>query len=278
MRFRKFLFIGFACLWGAFSLQAQDAQLHKDELPEFWFVYKNYVKPNQTDSFESVLKDMIGGLAKAKDKTAPSYRTPWFTFVDKSHAVYTQIIPFDDFSSIQQQYESWKKAKKSPQMMTFITNIESMLNKWDAVVLESRRELSYYPENGSNIANNDEFYLIEMMQVEPEAQEFFEKTLKKWVAGFEAHKAPYGWNTYKTLIGENQPLYVMVAGAEKMEDFKKHMIVSLEIGERDKLFSGSGIGVINTYTWELTTYRSDLSYLPSLPDCSPQNTQTSNQK
>ena len=242
---------------------SHEYQQHEEPIhPQFWLVEKDWVKCNSVKQYEHTLKQLIHDLQQRNDSGV----SPWFTFVNSDTNEYTHILPMQDLGDIQKLYESWTHFENRSQAAPLFANFEGDVNSWDTLVMETIEALSYWPPENVAMNSEEEYFMVETIHVSPGQERLFEEIIKKWVNGFREYDhgrgAASGWNTYKVLIGNQLPTYIMVSSGKSMEDFQKHTSISLLVGERDKLFSGASFGVVTDYAWSIDQYIPELSFLP----------------
>lgn len=227
-------------------------------------IYQDKVKPAKVAEYEQGTKEMIA-LFKEKNVTSPYFN---FTTIAGEEFTYSYVLPIKNFADLDQMQKTW---------MEFEQNIDNK-EKWQAMmesgskniksvhqfVVASMPDLSYKPVSPALKEEDKTFYHYDFFYVNTGKEKEFAEVAKEWSELYEKNKIPYGWNLYRVVIGQEQPLYVVSFGSKDKLDYVTTLNKIEDVIGKEKIQSllAKTFSLVRKFEHKNATVRPDLSYSP----------------
>jgi hypothetical protein len=233
---------------------AQDTK----DIQAYW-IHEDRVKPNMTDEYEQISKDLIEACKKHNVQ-----ETQWLTMALNDNS-YLYVTPMEKFADMDiDVFASLSEKMGADKMKALFDRFNATYDEHGDYVVYLHKALSYMPGGVSQTIEGQNYRTLYYNYVTPENDKGFVEVLKKMKAAFEKNNSKLNYRVYKTGFGVMGSYYMIAVAGESN-------LSSAKMGDENWTLMKDDFDPLlkemRKYTWKMDEkrgwMREDLGYLPA---------------
>ena len=184
--------------------------------PVMYWVYQEFVKPSMLQEYEAAAKEMIDVMGSVSASGSVEYIA-----ISGSQFDYAYVMPIDGFAGIDKIWQEWSamvEAIGQEKWAEIEASSSKAVDHAQSTVLMLREDLSYNLEMTA-LTTDRPFRAYTYWFGIPGKTSELEGVAKEYAELYEAKGLDHGWRIYQTVMGPDQPVYLVVETAADEADY-----------------------------------------------------------
>lgn len=240
---------------------ASAAGAQEQAAPQMVFVVQDVVSPAHMAAYENGTKAFIRDLAA----TPGTRETLQWTAVSGPEFGYYYVVPIESWAGLGEGMAAWEAAGAAmgPKWMEHMVTNQSHVEETATSVMMLRPDLSYNLERAA-LAPENAYRNYTWWYIQPGKTAEAEAVAREYIDLFRARGLADGWRVYQTVLGPEQPVYLVVVAAPDREAYRaRDAEISETLGEAGMQLEAKAMTVARRVAMSEGWLRPDLSFPPA---------------